>query len=218
LNNWLPEKALVLESARQLESKGLVIGTSGNVSLRFPGPNGRDLLAITPTSRYYDLLTPEDIPIVDLDAKIVEGQLAPSSETMLHIGVYKVRKNVNAVIHTHSLYASAMAVSHLVIPPITDDQMAVLGGEIKVAKYAPSGSDELASMAIEALADRNAVLLRNHGAIGVGKDMREAIWSCELIEKTALIYYLSWTLGKVNHLSPEAIEAGRLLYRKLHEI
>jgi L-ribulose-5-phosphate 4-epimerase len=216
LSKWLNEKRLVLETARKLEDKGLVIGTAGNVSLRLVPENGRELLAITPTSRYYDTLSPDDIPVIDFKAEPVEGNLPPSSEAMLHIGIYKVRKDVGAVIHTHSIYASAMAVAHKEIPPIIDDQVTILGGTIKLAQYAPSGSDELAVNVIRALEDRNAVLMMNHGAVGAGKDLREALTVCELLEKTARVYYYSLTMGRPHLLSEKAIESGLAFFRMFH--
>jgi L-fuculose-phosphate aldolase len=216
LSKWLNQKTLVLETARKMADKGLVAGTSGNVSMRLPSENGRELLAITPTSRYYDLLTPEDIPVIDFETEPVEGDLAPSSESLLHIGIYQLRKNVGAVIHTHSVYASAMAVAHLEIPCILDDQMATIGGEVKLAEYAPSGSDDLNQNAIRALEGRNAVLLANHGVVGVGRDLREALTVCEVVEKTARVFYLCLTMGKVNLLPEEAIETGRAFFKMLH--
>src|SRR3972149_9108257 len=116
-----------------MESKGLTVGTSGNISLRLPTRGKKQLLAITPSSLHYDTLDTEDIQIVDFNGKRVEGDLKPSMETPLHIGIYKARANVNAIIHTHSVYASALAVAGVEIPPILDDQVAYLGGGIKVA-------------------------------------------------------------------------------------
>jgi ribulose-5-phosphate 4-epimerase/fuculose-1-phosphate aldolase len=135
---------------------------------------------------------------------------------MLHIGIYKARKDINAVIHTHSVYASAAAVAGREIPPILDDQVAFLGGEIKLARYAPSGSPELANATVAALGDRNGVLLANHGAVGTGRTMRDAFTACELIEKTAKIYLLAMFMGKVNPLTAGAIEAAKAIYAKLH--
>ena len=122
MSKWHEEKKLVLETSRKMVDKGLVIGLSGNVSLRLPPEDGRELLAITPSSRHYDLLTVDDIQVVDFEAEAVEGELAPSVETMLHIGVYRARKNINAVIHTHSVFASAVSVTGLEIPCIMDDR------------------------------------------------------------------------------------------------
>jgi L-fuculose-phosphate aldolase len=216
LSKWLNEKRLVLETARKMADKGLVTGTSGNVSLRLAPDNGRELLAITPASRYYDLLTPDDIPVIDFKCQPVEGNLAPSSESLLHIGIYQARKNVGAVIHTHSVYASAMAVAHLEIPPILDEQLAIIGGIVKVAEYAPSGSQELARNTVAALEERNAALMMNHGVVGVGKDAREAFTVCEMIEKIAQDFFLCSTLGKVNLLSKQAIESGMASFHRSH--
>ncbi|MBM4433226.1 MAG: class II aldolase/adducin family protein [Chloroflexi bacterium] len=142
MSKWWEEKKLVLDTARKMAEKGLVVGTSGNVSLRLAPEEGRELLAITPTSRYYDLLTPDDIQVIDFEAEPVEGNLPPSVETMMHIGIYQARKNIKAVIHTHSVYASAIAVAGFDIPPTLDDQVTFIGGEIKLAKHALAGSQE----------------------------------------------------------------------------
>ena len=213
MSRWQEEKGIVLEAAQKMSASGLVVGTSGNISLRLPGK--RRLLAITPSSRHYDRLNADDIQVVDFNGEKVEGNLRPSVEMMLHIGIYQARKDVNAVIHTHSVYASAAAVSGRSIPPITEDQVACLGGEIKVARYAISGSVELANAVIEALGDRSGVLLANHGALGTGRTIRDAFTACELIEKTAKVYLLALFTGKVNHLPLEAIKSAKAIYDKL---
>ncbi len=145
MSHWREARKTVLEAALKMSDKGLVIGTSGNISLRLPAQDERQLMAITPTSRHYDTLKIDDIPIIDFDGKNVEGSLAPSIETPLHIGIYQARKDVNAIIHTHSVFASAAAVAGLDIPVILEDQMLFLGGEIKLAGYAPSGTPEMAN-------------------------------------------------------------------------
>jgi L-fuculose-phosphate aldolase len=193
-----------------------VVGTSGNVSLRLPLEEGdRPLLAITPTSRYYDLMDVNDIQIIDFEAEPVEGDLPPSVETMVHIGIYRARKNVGAVIHTHSIYASTVSVIGDSIPPIMEDQVALLGGEIRLAAYASSGSEEMSASVIAALGHRNAVLLPHHGALAVGRNMREACTAGELLEKTAKIYYLARSLGKVPLLPEEALQAGLAYFKML---
>jgi len=216
MSSWPDEKREVLEASRKMVDKGLVVGTSGNVSLRLPPVNGREILAITPNRRYYDLMTVDDIQVVDFEVEPVEGELAPSAETMLHIGIYQVRKNVNAVIHTHSVFASAVAVAGMEIPVILDDQVTFLGGEIKIAEYALPGSEELVEKVVAALGERNAVLLPNHGAVGVGRTMREAFTACELLEKTARVYVSASALGKVNTLPDEVIELGKTFFTMLH--
>ncbi len=212
MNKWQEEKRNVLETALKMSVCGLVVGTAGNISVRLPGR--RPLLAITPSSMPYDTLTPDDIQIVDFDGEKVEGELRPSMETMLHAGIYKARKDINAVIHTHSVYASAVSAAGQEIPPILEDQVACLGGEIKLATYALSGSRELADAAVTALGDHNGVLLANHGAVGAGHTLRDAFTACELVEKTAKAYLLALSTGKVNRLPTAAVETLKAIYAK----
>ncbi|MAF85316.1 MAG: class II aldolase [Dehalococcoidales bacterium] len=215
MSKWQEEKRLVLDTSRKMLEKGLVVGKSGNVSLRLPPDGGRELLAITPSSRYYDLLTIDEIQVIDFETEPVEGDLTPSAETMLHIGIYQARKNINTVIHTHSVFASVLSVAGLEIPSILDDQVTFIGGEIKLAKYALPGSQELVANAIDALGQRNAVLLPNHGAVGIGRTLREAFTICELVEKTAKIYFCSSVLGKINPLPAEAAEVAETFFTML---
>ena len=215
VSRWQEQKALVLETSLRMLEKGLVVGKSGNVSLRLPLENGRELLAITPTSRDYNLFTVDDIQVIDFETEPVEGDLPPSSETMLHIGIYQARKNINAVIHTHSVFASVISVAGMDIPPILDDQITFIGGEIKLARQALPGSQELVDGAVAAFEERNAVLLPNHGAIGVGRTIHEAFTICELLEKTAKIYFCALALGKVTPLPAEAIEVGKAFFAML---
>jgi L-fuculose-phosphate aldolase len=216
MSKWQSEKQSVLEAAQKMSAAGLVVGTSGNISLLLPGK--KQLLAITPTSKHYDLLRAEDIQIVDFNGDKVEGDLRPSMETMLHIAIYKARKNVNAVIHTPPVYASAAAVAGLEIPPILDDQVVFLGGEIKLARHALSGSAEQLTGVIESLGERSGVLLANHGAVATGRSLRDAFDAAQLIEKTAKILLLALSTGKVNHLPPDAVKAAKLIYAKIQKV
>lgn len=213
---WESERKEVLEAAQQMAEKGLTVGSSGNVSLRIKESRGQELVAITPSGRYYDSMKADDIVIVDFEGQRVEGELAPSIETMLHIGIYKARKKVNAVIHTHPVFGSVMAVTGMEIPPILDDQVTQIGGEIKVARYAPSGSPEMVKNVIAALGPRNAVLMANHGALSVGRNLREAFTICELLEKTARIYISALGLGKVNLLPADMAEVGKAFFTAVY--
>lgn len=215
MTRWHEEKRLVLEASQKMHEKGLVVGTSGNVSLRLPPQGGRELLAITPSRRYYDLLTIDDIQVIDFEAEPIEGDLVPSVELMLHIGIYRARQNINAIIHTHSVFASAIAVAGLEIPAILDDQVTFIGGEIKLAKYALPGSEELVDNTLAALGERNAVLLANHGVVGLGRTMRDAFTVCELVEKTAKVYLCALTLGEVHPLPTEAVEVEKAFFTML---
>ncbi len=209
---WEVQKREVLETAQRMDEKGLVVGTSGNVSQRFKEPGGRELVAITPSGRQYDTMRAEDIVLVDMEGQRVEGQLSPSIETMLHVGIYKARKKVCAVVHAHAVFGSVIAVTGRSIPAILDDQVTYLGGEIKVAKYALPGSPELVNNVVATLGTRNAVVLANHGTLTVGRNMREAFNNCELLEKTARVYILAMGLGPLTPLPVDMAEVERSFF------
>ncbi len=213
---WQMERAQVLETASKLVQRGLVIGKAGNVSRRLKQSRGQDLIIITPTSRYYDSLSPLDMPVVGLNGRLVDGALPPSSELRLHMEVYKSRHDVNAIVHCHSVHASALAVTGLGIPAVLEEEVALLGGEVRVAEYAPSGSEKLASNVVHALGDTNAAILANHGAVGVGETLREALEACELVERAARVYLLALSTGGVNILPAEAVLAARAVFRRSH--
>ena len=197
---WESEKTAVLETARELVRKGLVVGTSGNISVRIKDGNGGNLAAITPSGCFYDSINPDDIVIVNFEGLSIEGSLEPTVEKMLHIGIYRARDDVNAIVHSHSVYGSILSVSRHDIPLITEDQAVCLRGEVKVAGYAQYGSIELAQNVVQALADRNAVIMANHGTLSVGTDIRKALTNCEILENTAKIYVHALLIGKVNGL------------------
>jgi L-fuculose-phosphate aldolase len=213
---WESEKKTVIEMAQEMARKGLVVGTAGNVSLRLKDPSGRELMAITPSGRYYDSLKVDDIVVVDFEGQRVEGKLKASIETVMHIEVHKARKKVNAVVHAHPAFCSAIAVAGLDIPPLIDEQVIYIGGEIKVAQYALPGTPELAKNAVAALGPRNAVILANHGVLSVGRDMREALTICELAEEMAKIYVSALSLGKVNPLPAEVVELEKAFFASVY--
>jgi L-fuculose-phosphate aldolase len=205
---WEKERKIVLDASRQLVKTGLVIGTQGNISLRFSGSKGQELVAITPSNFNYELMSVDDIVILDLEGKQKEGKRKPSIEAGLHLGIYLDRKKVNAIVHSHSIYASVLAVAHKNIPPILDDQVYYLGGEIKVAKHALPGSRRLVKNVVSALDFKNAVILANHGALATGDDMEKALVNAQLLERIAKIYVCSQAIGVVNNISQESIGSG----------
>jgi L-fuculose-phosphate aldolase len=209
---WESEKKQLIEAAKELERERLVVGTAGNLSLRLKDPGGRELLAITPSGRAYDSLKVDDIVVVDFAGQKVEGELKASIETPMHIEVLKARKKMNAVVHAHPPFCSAVAVARMDIPPLIDEQVILIGGEVKVADYALPGTPELAKSAVAALGPRNAVILANHGVLSVGRDIREALTFCELAEELAKIYASAQSLGKVNQLPADVVELEKSLF------
>jgi L-fuculose-phosphate aldolase len=210
---WQTQKKEVVETARRMAELGLVTGSSGNVSMRLAPLDGRDILAITAAGVSYDSLGIDDIAIVDHDLEPVEGDVIPSSESLLHVAIYRRRPDVDAVVHTHALYSSVAAVAGVAIPPIIDEMVVNIGGAVQVSAYAFPGSSELAESVCDALGDRSAALMRNHGAVGVGRSLREALDVCALTEKVAQIFVMSSMLGKVTELPPDVVEAETAIYR-----
>ncbi len=212
--SWEEEKQEVIAACRRIVAAGLVAGASGNVSRRVEGSDGAPLVAITPSRVPYERLTAGDILVIDFEGDPVEGEGEPSSETPAHLAVYRARADVGAVIHTHSIYASALAVAGLEIPPLLDEQVVALGGSVPIAGYAMSASQELANKACAALGEGNAVLLRNHGVLGVGADLEEAASVCELVERLAQVYVLALGLGRVAPLAGHVVEAEKKIFRQ----
>ncbi len=214
MSEWQRQKEEVLKTARQMFADGLVVGTSGNVSMRLPKHDGLDILAITPHHMYYDEMTPDDIVVMDFEGETIEGNV-PSVEAMLHIGIYKARYKVKAVVHTHSIYASALAVAGEALPSLVDEQVTFIGDGVRVAKYAISASDELAAYAVDALGERNAVILANHGLVGVGRSLREALTVCQMVERLSQIFVLAQSLGGVNRLPSDVVCAEQAFFNML---
>ena len=206
----------IVDACRRLEAGDLVAGASGNVSVRLPETEGRELLAITPSQVPYRVLRPEQVLVIDFDKNVVDGEGRPSSETNAHLAAYRARPDVGAVIHSHSVYASALAMAGLDLPPVLDEAVVALGGPVRVAQFGMSATEELANNAVEALGLRQAVLLRNHGVLGVGRDLDEALTVVEILERTARIYVLARTLGEVQPLPDHVVEIEQKFFRMLH--
>ena len=170
--------------------RGLVQGTGGNISCR----TEKGIL-ITPSGMDYRGLMCEDIVMLDPEGKVLEGSRKPSIEKSLHLRIYRSRTDINAVIHTHSLYATAIAASRQPLFPITDNQVAHIGGTVPVADYAPIGTEELAENVSRAIADGTGVFLSNHGALCAGKDLSEALMRCEMLEVFSKIFILARAAG-----------------------
>src|SRR5690606_14470173 len=152
-------------------------------------------ILITPSGLPYDSMRPEDIVVVDEEGRVIEGDLAPSSETPMHTAVYRNRPWVQGVVHTHSRYATAFACAN---QPIRAAHylVAFAGREVPVAEYATFGTPELAEKAIEALPPNGkAVLLKHHGVLTVGASVEEAFRIASVVEYAAEIYYLSLQIG-----------------------
>ena len=185
-------KQSIIDMGVRLIRDGLVVGTAGNISARLPG---MDYLYVTPSGMPYEALVPEDIVGIDYEGNVVEGHRRPSIEYVMHASILRKRQDINAVVHTHSLYATAVAAARKPIPAILESVIIVNGYKIDVAEFAPAGSRRLAENAVRALGGGRAVLLANHGVVGVGADLGGALAVCETAENAAQIYLMSQLLG-----------------------
>ena len=165
-DQWSEQREQLTEATREMYRRGLVGAYSGNTSMRLSGVGDDGLLLVTPTHHPYYRLLPEELVVVDINGEpTAEGGLRPSSETLLHLEIYRRRDDVRAVAHTHSIHASAASVVGRDIPALIDEMLLTIGGPVKVSKYAFPGTQQLAEAAYAALGDRNAALLRNHGVV-----------------------------------------------------
>jgi L-fuculose-phosphate aldolase len=208
--NYLKERREVLNTAREISAAKMVVGTWGNVSIKI---QNQALMLITPSGMNYSTMSIEDIVLVDEQGNVVEGIWKPSVEFPLHAEIYRNRLDVGAIVHVHSTYSTVFAVARKSIPVILEETAQVIGHEIETAPYATCGSSELAFHAVETLGEGKAVLLANHGLIGVGKTASDALKVCYIAEKTARVAMLATILGEVNSLSEEETKILNIKFR-----
>jgi L-fuculose-phosphate aldolase len=182
------EREQVAAAARRLAADGLVHGTSGNLSAR-----SGEHVAVTPTGAVLAELEAEQVTVVDLDGRVVDGRLAPTSEADLHLGVYR-RYDAGAVVHTHAPVATALS-TVLDELPCVHYEMLMLGGTVRVAPYRTFGTPELAAAVLDALDGRTAALLANHGTVTFGADMAGAVRATELLEWACTVYWRAAQIG-----------------------
>lgn len=194
------ERELVAAACRRLAAAGLVQGTSGNVSVR-----AGDHVAVTPTGAVLADLRPQDVCVIDLDGRIAAGALAPTSETGLHLGVHR-RRGPGAVVHTHAPMATALSCVLDELPCVHYEMLA-LGGPVRVAPYATFGTPELAASVVEALEDRTAALMANHGAVTWGPDLEAALRATEVLEWGSSVYWHAATIGTPRVLGERQLRA-----------
>jgi L-fuculose-phosphate aldolase len=184
-------KDAVLETAKRMVELGLNAGTEGNISARLPDGN----VVITPSSLDYNVMTLEDLVVIDLDGNVVEGTRGPSSEKAVHLECYKAYEAVGSVIHSHALHASMFACARQPIPAAIEESIVFIGGDIPICDFRETGSDDLAREAAKLLVDRSAVLLANHGMVSIGFDPYSALRVAALAEKVAQIVLGARALG-----------------------
>ena len=183
------EKKLIVETAHELVRKGFLMATGGNLSLRV---KEKKAFAITPSNYDYMKMTPEDVCVLNLDLNMLEGHLKPSVESAMHGAVYQARADVNAIVHTHQVYTSALTLIKSPIPALFDEQARFLGRSVEIIPYAPSGTGMLKNTVAKHVKNQNnAFMMQNHGALVFGHDMERAVHNVEILEKCAMAYLLA---------------------------
>ncbi len=182
----------IIDTAIAFNTSGLSVGTSGNLSTR----TSQGFL-ITPTGIPYHQLKEADIVEMDLRGNVIWGDLKPSSEWHFHQGIYQARKEISAIIHVHSDYATCIACTRQDIPAFHYMVAKAGGNSIRCAEYATFGTGELSQNAVKALHDRSACLLANHGMIALGKNIESAYKLAEEVENISKHFCISKQLGKI---------------------
>jgi len=195
----LKERKQIIAFGNKMLQAGLTTGSGGNLSCFNRTEN---LIALTPSGIEYPDLRPEDIVVMDINGKIYDGKSKPSSETGFHLALYEKRKDINAVVHTHSVYATTFACLNREIKAV-HYLIGFAGKKVPVAPYATYGSKQLALNITDTIQDYNCILLANHGLISIGQDLLNAFNTAQEIELVARISYQAETIGKPVILSDQ---------------
>ena len=203
-------RSRLVNIAKKLYQREFIMGTWGNVSARLDEKS----ILITPSGFEKDVLKPSDLLIIDLNGKIVKGKWKPSVETPLHLAIYRVRDDVNAVIHTHSFFGTLFAVLGQPIPVLTAQFASTVGHEIPVTRYVRSGTEELAEEVVRTLKNGLAVLLGKHGVLVVGNSLEHAYQIAIDVEQEAKIFFYTRLLGaQIEKLDQDEITVLRYFYK-----
>lgn len=192
------ERQGVVDISRRMAATGLVVGTSGNVSVR-----AGDLVAVSPSGLPYEDMTPDLVGVHRLDGTAVEAPLAPTTEMPLHLAVY-AETGARAIVHTHSVAATAVSTLVDVVPSV-HYQVASFGGPIRVAPYATYGTPELAANVVAALSGRTGCLMSNHGTVAIGRDLAEAFTRARYLEWLCDVWLRAGSAGAPRLLPDEEI-------------
>ena len=195
-------QAEVCKTAKAMAEAGLTAGTWGNISGRIDD----DYMVITPSGMSYAKLTADQMVICNMHTFEYEGDLKPSVEVPIHSRILLEHPEINGIVHVHSSKALAVAVTRKGIPAICDDQVQILGGDIRCADYTFPGSKEMAESVAAALTDRRGALIANHGSIAMGETLEKALTGVTILEKTAQIWIDVQALGSYVEISKEDCE------------
>lgn len=205
----------VVEISKRLYNRGLVAGAGGNVSARIPGT--KEIL-ITPSGLCKGFLNIEDILKIDMEGKVLEGKLKPTSETLMHIAIYKNRDDIEAVVHAHPPFCTGFACARMPLNYSVYPEVIAMVGEIPLVEYVTPSTKELAEKVAEYAKKYNALLLANHGTITLGASLEQAYQRTELLEDFAKIILVSRLLGGSKPLPSSEIKNLKRLESEKYRI
>ena len=202
-------KEAVLWVAQEMLRSGLVEGTSGNLAARLPDGN----VVLTPSSLDYLEMGLDDLVVTDLEGNVVEGERNPTTEKALHLSALRLHDDIDATMHCHAKYATMFAVTRQPIPAVIEEFVVYVGGDVEVADYRTTGTDELADEIAGRVGERAAVLMANHGLFAVGKTPKDVLKIAGLVERTAEIVWGARALGDVAPIPGEVNDQFAGYYR-----
>jgi len=205
----LETKEQVLWVAKEMLRSNLVEGTAGNLGARLPDGNA----VLTPSSLDYTEMTLDDLVVCDLDGNVVEGERGPTTEKALHLSALRLHPEIHATMHCHAKHATMFALVREPIPAVIEEFDVFVGGDVEVADYKTTGTEELADEVAKRVESRACVLMANHGLFAVGKTPKDVLHIAALVERTAEIIWGARALGKVVPLPDEVGATFQGYYR-----
>ena len=205
---YTEEKQAIIEAGKKLHEYNLISLSGGNVSLRVG-----DHFLVTPSGMSYDTMVVDDICVMDSEQTMIEGNRRPSVDSVALLHIFQNLENVNAIIHTHQVYATAVGLVEDELPAVVTTLVNATHGPVKVAPYSSAASLDMGIKTVENIGDRLAVILKNHGVVTVGSTLKEALYAAVYLEDAAKTYCVARSIGKPVELDAgqidEAVEAFR---------
>ncbi|MBX3037869.1 MAG: class II aldolase/adducin family protein [Anaerolineales bacterium] len=206
-------KEELVELHLELPKNNLVVWTGGNVSTR---DSQTGFIVIKASGIRYEEMRPHHMVVVDIDGKVIEGDYKPSSDVYSHLYIYKHREDVNGVVHTHSVYATAFAAVNKPIPVVLTAIADEFGGPIPCGGFALIGDDAIGKVVVESIGNSPAVLLKNHGVFTIGKDAKSAVKAAVMTEDNAKTVWLAMQIGTPDEISQEDVEKLHHRYTNIY--
>lgn len=198
----------IIKYTKLTAAMGLTPNTQGNLSARDPETG---FIVVTPHDYPYDIMTVDDLVIVDENGDFVDGRLEKSGETSVHCAVYRARADVLGIVHSEPIYTNCFGALGMPIEPVVVSLVVDIGGSVPIMPFMPSGSDEFGMKMIEVMGDRNAVVWGNHGLLTIGETVEQAFRRTVIVENVAQIYYLTLGIGTPSLVNVSMLDPDNLI-------